>query len=190
MRTTLARRLKQSVKSATRERSPEMFANFIRGITDGEIGIKADAVRELYGDKPPVDGEGPLGFVSGLDEKLRAAEATGGDVQVPLADWLAKVEPDVAKELGDHIRARPEGMTVEEAKELPKPEAQPTVGELPEPATPLPLLILFAKLLGWSRSWSRSKANPPPKPNNSNCPLPGPPASRTAKPSPRPPRSG
>lgn len=118
----LSEALKESAKSATRERSPELFSNYIRGITDGEIGISADAVRELYGDKVPIPEDGLLGFVPGLADKLAAAEATGGDVKVPLADWLAKVEPDVAKQLEDHIRARPEGMTVEEAKELPEIE--------------------------------------------------------------------
>lgn len=115
----LSSALKESAKSATRERSPDLFASYISKITDGEIGIKADAVRELYGDKLPTSDDGVLGWVPRLREQLEAAEATGGDVKVPLADWLAWVEPDVAKELQDHIRVRPEGMTVEEAKELP-----------------------------------------------------------------------
>lgn len=118
----LAEALKESAKSATRERSPDLFASYIRQITDGEIGIKADAIRELYGDKVPSADDGILGWVPGLSDKLAAAEATGGDVQVPIADWLAKVEPDVAKQLEDHIRARPEGVTVEESK-LPLAEA-------------------------------------------------------------------
>ncbi len=117
---------KASFASATRERNPEMFANYVRGITDGEIGISADAIRELYGDKPPAPDDGLLGFVPDLEAKLAAAEATGGDVQVPIADWLAKVEPEVAKQLEDHIRARPEGMTKEEAKEPPGIEVPAT----------------------------------------------------------------
>lgn len=119
----LSEALRESVKSATRERSPDLFANYIRGITDGEIGISADAVRALYGDKLPTPDDGILGFVPDLAAQLARAEATGGDVKVPLADWLARVEPEVAKELKDHIRARPEGMTVEEAKEPPGIEA-------------------------------------------------------------------
>lgn len=121
----LSTALKEASTSATRERSPELFTSFLKGITDGEIGISADAVRKLYGDKVPVPGDGPLGFVPDLAAQLERAEATGGDIRVSTAEWLGKVEPEVAKELQDHIRARPEGVTVEEGKELAPPEGTP-----------------------------------------------------------------
>lgn len=117
--------LKASVKSATRERDPELFTSFIAQHTDGNIGISADAVRKLYGDKVPEAGDGPLGFIPDLAAQLERAEATGGDIKVSTAEWLGKVEPDVAKELSDHIRVRPEGVTVEEGKELAPPEVTP-----------------------------------------------------------------
>jgi Large polyvalent protein associated domain 22 len=122
----LGEALKESAKSATRERSPELFSNFIRQHTgEADIGISADAVRALYGDKVPAPDDNILGFVPDIAAKLQRAEATGGDIQVSVADYLAKVEPEVHKELADHIRARPEGVTVEEGKELEKPEGQP-----------------------------------------------------------------
>lgn len=115
--------LKESVKSATRERDPEMFAAFAKQHTgEGQIGISADAVRKLYGDKPPEPDDGKLGFVPDLAGQLARAEVTGGDVQVPLSEYLAKVEPEVHKELADFVRARPEGMTKEEGKTPPKYE--------------------------------------------------------------------
>ena len=43
---------------------------------------------------------------------------------VPVAEYLAKVDPEVHKEIEDHIRVRPEGMTVEEAKTPPEYEAK------------------------------------------------------------------
>lgn len=119
----LSEALKESVKSATRDRSPDLFTRYVEGITDGNIGISADAVRGLYGDKVPAPDDGLLGFVPDIAAQLERAEATGGDIQVPLAQWLGKVEPEVAKALKDHIRARPDGVTVEEGKELPSFEA-------------------------------------------------------------------
>lgn len=199
----LTEALKESVKSATRERSPDLFTSFIAQHTDGEIGINADAVRKLYGHDPaidgqiaeltarlekvknfnrrydnsrdygpaaeagestgqynariqqhpaykkasaeraadlaeeshlaeqieqlesqrvkkvPVPGEGPLGFIPDLAAQLERAEATGGDISVDVAKYLGHVDPEVHKELADHIRARPEGVTVEEGKNLP-----------------------------------------------------------------------
>lgn len=132
---TLSDALKESLKSATRERNADFYANFARThIGDREIGISADAVRELYGDKLPNSGDNLLGWVPDIEAKLQSAEATGGDVRVSLADWLAKVDPEVAKQLEDHIRARPDGITVEEGKNLkplesPKAEVEPVEGE-------------------------------------------------------------
>jgi hypothetical protein len=120
--------LKEATKSATRERSPEMFADFIRQHNPGDIYVSADAVRKLYGDKVPRPDDGLLGWVPGLERQLASAEAIGGDVTIPAADWLAKVEPDVAKELNNHIRTREGNVTTEEAKTLPEKASEPVPG--------------------------------------------------------------
>lgn len=128
--------LSEAQKSATRERNPEMFANFIRQHTNAEIGISSEAVRKLYGDSVPMPDDGLLGFVPDLHDQLLGAEPAGGDVRIPLADWLAKVDPKVAKDLRDDTRVRRGGLTLEEAKNLepvkkeeepfqPEQEAQP-----------------------------------------------------------------
>lgn len=103
--------LQAAQTSATRERSPETFANFIRQHSDARIGISGDAVARLYGDKVPTVDDNILGWSPGIVEELETAKATGGDVNVPLADWLAKVDPEVAKELHDDIRVRPGAIT-------------------------------------------------------------------------------
>lgn len=109
--------LKEAVGSKTRERAPEMFAGFIRQhIGDQKIGIEADAVRALYGDKVPQLDDGKLGWVPNIQDQLWKAEMYGGDILVPTADWLAKVEPELAKELNDFIRVRPNGVTKFETK--------------------------------------------------------------------------
>ena len=94
------------------------------------VSAFAEAVRKLYGDKVPAPDDNLLGWVPGIQDQLALAEAHGGDVEVPLADWVAKVEPEVAKELHDDLRVRPGGMTINEIGEQkpvqleePKPEA-------------------------------------------------------------------
>jgi hypothetical protein len=125
--------LRTAQKSATRDRSPDFFANFVRGhVGDREIGISADAVRQLYGDKPPTVDDNLLGWIPDIDKKLIAAEGVGGDVQVPIADWLAKVDPEVAKALHDDIRVRDGGLTVNEGKIEAEPKE--VISE-PVPAT-------------------------------------------------------
>lgn len=144
--------VKEAGKSSTRERAPELFENFIRQHTDAKIGIDAEAVRKLYGDKQPEPGDGILGDVPGLADQLALAEAHGGDVEVPLATWIAKIEPEVAKELHDSIRVRPGGMTLEEAK-APKAEAgpEPKAGEEVAPPTAIDTIARAAGLRpeGW-----------------------------------------
>lgn len=127
-------------KSLVRERNPDLFRDFIRQHTDAEIGLSGDAVVALYGDKRPLPDDGLLGWVPGIEDKLNLARASGDDVSVPLADWVAKVEPEVMKALGEDIRVRPGAITAREAmlaKEaqieagvpppIPLPEEVPTV---------------------------------------------------------------
>lgn len=109
-------------KSSTKERDPNLFANFIRQHTQAEIGISSEAVRKLYGNTVPMPDDGLLGFIPGIQDQLIGAEPTGGDIYVPLADWLAHVEPDVAKQLRDDTRVRRGGMTLNEVKDLKSEE--------------------------------------------------------------------
>lgn len=112
-----------SAKTETRERSPELYNNFTRLGVQGDIGISFEAIRKLYGDKLPTADDGILGWVPNLEERLRAAGEIDGDVEVPLADYLARVDPEVNKALHDHLRIRGDGLTkaeVEEYKEHAK----------------------------------------------------------------------
>lgn len=113
----LGEAIKESQASATRERSPELYAAFVRQhVGDTKIGISAEKVAELYGDKVPQADDNILGWVPRISEQLETARSTGADIEVPLADFLARVDPKIAKELEDHVRVRPEGVTKEEAK--------------------------------------------------------------------------
>lgn len=145
--------LKSAVATNTRERSPELFANFVRQITDGDIGVSAEAIRALYGDKVPAPDDGLLGWVPRINEQMLGAESVGGDVSIPIADWLARVEPQVAKQLEEFVRVRPEGVTKAEAKEIPPEageaatplEAERSAAALPPDPTDITAAIEFAE---------------------------------------------
>ncbi len=140
--------MSEASKSATRERSADLFANnFLRGPTgDRTIRINEEAIRSLYGDKQPTPDDGILGWVPGITESLPAAEAAGADIVVPLADYLAKTEPDVHKALHDHISIRDGVPTLDEMKigqDLPKPKPISA-----EPVPTPPPTFANAKFLG------------------------------------------
>jgi hypothetical protein len=119
--------LQEAQNSATRERDPELFKNFAeQHFTDAQMGISADAVIRLYGDKLPSREDGILGWVPGIEEKLEAAKTFGEDVHVPLADWVTYVDPQLASELKPDLRAWPGGITKNEA--ALKDVAAPAIG--------------------------------------------------------------
>lgn len=106
-----------ALKVPLRDRAPDQFADFLRQqLGEREIGIDPEAVLRLYGDKPPVVDDGILGWIPNLGEQLENAKITGQDIVVPLADWLAKADKDVAKELHDDTRVRPSGLTLNDTK--------------------------------------------------------------------------
>lgn len=132
--------LAEAQKSSTKARSPEMFANALRnhfGGAEPVIGIDAEAVQKLYGNKIPEVDDGILGWITDIKEQLGLARDTGGDVEVPLKDWLANVDPKVAKELAPDIRARRGGMTLNEAQEAKKPIELAAPEEMEEGLEPL-----------------------------------------------------
>lgn len=141
---------KNAQASTTRERSPELFQKLTdRMYGESSIGLHADAALNLYGDKPPAADDGLLGWVPNIDTQLMAARDIGSDVQIPLKDFMAKADPEVAKAIRDDLRIWPGGITVNEAKAGPV-EPMETDGSvmaavregmgtqpLPEPAEPV-----------------------------------------------------
>jgi hypothetical protein len=106
-------------QSKTRERSPELFAKMAAEHDPGTVHIDGKAIAELYAKegKAPVEGDGLLGFVPDLAAKVQAAEATGGEVSIPVADYIAHVDPTVHEGLKDVVRLHEDGVTATEAKE-------------------------------------------------------------------------
>lgn len=108
--------LKESIASRTRDRAPELFRQFAAQHTNARIGIAPEAIERLYGDKVPNVSDGKLGWVPNLGHQVEMAKAAGLDVEMPLADFLAKMKPEVMKEIEGDLRVRADGVTVEEAK--------------------------------------------------------------------------
>lgn len=136
--------LQEAQNSATRERDPELFRNFAQQhFADAQMGISADAVVRLYGDKLPSREDGILGWVPGIEDKLEAAKTFGEDVHVPLADWVTYVDPQLAGDLKNDLRAWPGGITKNEAavKDLVAPAID---GALPQVRTSAALEPMFA----------------------------------------------
>ncbi|MDR3572257.1 MAG: hypothetical protein P4L50_00210 [Anaerolineaceae bacterium] len=112
----LEKDLANALTSTTRERSPEMFRQLTEKLYgDTSISINSDAALALYGDKPPAMGDGILGFVPHIEDQLKAARDTGTDIEIPLKDWFAYVDPQVATGLRQDIRVWPGGITAREA---------------------------------------------------------------------------
>lgn len=108
--------VRDAQQSATRERDPDTYARFLRMRDEGTIAIDPEAVGKLYGDKVPHGEDGLLGWEPSLETQLATARATGADIEIPIANFLAKVDPEVYKALKDDIRVRPGGITKNEAK--------------------------------------------------------------------------
>lgn len=122
--------VEQAQTSKTRERSPDHFATFAEGVTEGQnLYIPADKIIDLYSKegKAPAQGDGLFGYVPDLARKLEVAKETGADVEIPVSQYVAHTDPAVHAGLSDSVRLG-DALNVEEAKELGKQEpAQPVV---------------------------------------------------------------
>lgn len=121
----------EASKLPTLERSDELFKDFIRLRSQQNIGIPEEMVRKLYGDKAPAPEDGLLGDVPGIEQQLAAAASHGGDVQIPIEDWLVaqSKNPELRDVFKDDIRFRPNGMTLNEIKEAPTKAGMADDGE-------------------------------------------------------------
>src|SRR5262245_1749468 len=106
--------LSEAQKSATRERVPALFENYAQRHNDARIGVSADAIAELYKNKRSSPDDNILGWVPDLEKQMYTALASGGDVEIPMGMWLARVDKEVAKQLHNFIRVRPNGLNATE----------------------------------------------------------------------------
>ena len=125
----LAEAEKAAHATPLRELDADSFAEFVRQHQTVRLTINADAVAKIYGDKLPELDDGVLGWHEGIAEQLATAKLYGGDIEVPMAGWLSKVNPEVQKALRDDIRLRPGGLTLNEAKGVREFHSQREAGD-------------------------------------------------------------
>ncbi len=117
-----------SMPTETKELSPELLRGFMeQHYGESNLSVSADAALGLYGEKLPEPDDGLLGWVPGIADKLDVARRTGADVDIPIADWVAHVDPALAKTLHDDLREHSPptgGVTAKEALELGEAEAK------------------------------------------------------------------
>ncbi len=131
-------------QSALRTAAPSAFRNFVGGMTEGtpqeSLYIPAAKILTLYQSKGVTPGAGDplLGhFVPDIAEQLARAEKTGGDIQVPTADYATHIAPtDAHAGLEDDIRPGVTGYSVNElraiAASVPETPAVPASTESPD----------------------------------------------------------
>lgn len=142
-----------SAESKLRERDQQAFQEFMAKQTDGtpveNLYVPAEKVRELYQslnvDHTLADrAQDPLfGFVKDMPQQLDEAAATGGDVVIPAADYLAHLAgtPLADKMLPD-LRVGANAMSVNDAKAFNEEyqtrlkEAADVAASAPETANP------------------------------------------------------
>jgi hypothetical protein len=120
-----------SADSKTRERDLGMFQQFMQAQTDGtpvqDLHISAAKIRELYQGaavEPSLleAGRDPIfGFVPDMAKQLAEAEANGGDVVIPTADFVTHLAGSpIADKLLPDIRVGADAMSLNEAKAFQK----------------------------------------------------------------------
>jgi hypothetical protein len=116
--------LTEAQKSLTKDRDGELFRNFVeQHVEDSTIGISADRIVALYGDRIPEAGDNLFGWLPGIADKLEAARTFGEDVRIPLKDWLTEMDPTVAKDFHDDMRTWPGAITKNESKLAGEPRS-------------------------------------------------------------------
>lgn len=135
--------LEVAQESKTKVRSPDMFEEFAAAHGDTNLHIDANKVMELYQreGKVPVEGDGLLGFIPDLAQKVAAGVETGGEVTVPLSKYLAHVDPAVHEGLKDSVRLHDDGVTLEEAEAYKDAVKAFDTEAKPEPVEPEPGLL-------------------------------------------------
>lgn len=118
-----------AAETNTKTRAPQLLQDFVAGHETGTIQLPATAIRDLYAaeGKVPAKGDGLLGFIPGLADNIGPSMISGVDVKIPVADYLANIEPTVHEKLKENIRFSDDGVTlaeVAEAKEIKEAQVE------------------------------------------------------------------
>ncbi len=98
-------------------RSPEKLAELLASMGEGQRLRPADAVRTYFRTSIP-SRPSTRPAPSASTASLRQAMATGGDVVIPLHQYVAHAPEDMAAAWHDDLRLRSSGMSVNEAEDV------------------------------------------------------------------------
>lgn len=113
--------------STLRERSPEKFGEFVRGLLNPEQAVEIDAQTavELFQSQPNLAEVLPPDVAETLQRDLAIAQQTGADVRMRLSDFVVAFSgTEQFDTLADNVRLSTDAMTLTEAAELSEEEAQ------------------------------------------------------------------
>lgn len=113
--------------STLRERSPEKFGEFVRGLLNPEQAVEIDAQTavELFQSQPNLAEVLPPDVAETLQRDLAIAQQTGADVRMRLSDFVVAFSgTEQFDTLADNVRLSTDALTLTEAAELSEEEAQ------------------------------------------------------------------
>lgn len=110
--------LKDAQATNTQGRRAAFLSAYYKFFPHATMGLDGEKVLELYGNKPPSPDDGILGFLPNIADQLDRARTDGSDISIPLADYVAHIDPSIDKELHDFRRVDPDGMTLDDTKNL------------------------------------------------------------------------
>ena len=120
-------------QSNLRQRSPEKFAEFVRGLVEQDRSVEIDArtAAVLFQDQPDLGQFMTPDEVARLTREVALAQETGADVRMPLATFVGAFSGHAKfDELADNVRVTEGAPTAREAAEWSPEELERQVGML------------------------------------------------------------
>ena len=125
---TLSDMAKAAAESKLRERDPEVFRKFVKDATDDtDVFVSATAFAQSA-QEGGIDLQQLLAAVPALREQFMDALTSGADLQIPVADLMTHIAPDLPG-IVDHLRTSPEAMSRAEAREYLQSDRGQQLGE-------------------------------------------------------------
>lgn len=121
--TQIDRAMAAADETRMKTRSPDLLEAMVREVNRGDVAIPVEKVLEVQAKQP-----GAFSYVWNLENQVKHAEETGGDVIIPAAQYFTRTPPEVHELVKDDIRANQEGLTLNEVKDHDEnpPDYKPT----------------------------------------------------------------
>lgn len=114
--------LKRAADTDTPDHGPgseELFKKFLEIHPEAVVGLDGNAILQLYGDKPPAPDDKLFGFLPDIDAQLARIRQSGGDLHVPMSDYVHQVRmnPELDKALHDSRKLGLNGLSLDDVKQ-------------------------------------------------------------------------